>query len=98
MFRKALLGSVAGLILAVTGASAADIIVKVGPPRPVVERRVVSPGRGYIWTEGYHRWDGGHYVWVPGSWQNPPRRNARWEKARWVHRRDGWVFVEGRWR
>jgi len=79
-------------------ASAADVIIRVGPPRPLVEHRVVAPGPGYVWVSGYHRWDGGAYVWAPGSWMRPPHEHARWIAPRYVHRGGGYVFVEGRWR
>lgn len=84
-------------VLAV-GAFAADVIVRVAPPRPIVEARPVMPGRGFVWIPGFHRWDGRAYVWVPGRWERPPRPRARWVEARWVRRRGGWVFVEGHWR
>src|SRR5437899_1004688 len=53
----------AGLAVSAFGA---DVIIRVAPPRPIVERRVVSPGRDYVWVPGYHRWDSRAYVWVPG--------------------------------
>jgi hypothetical protein len=79
-------------------ASNAQVYVRVGPPAPVVEHRSVAPGRGYVWVAGYHRWDGGRYVWVPGRWDRPPHEHARWVPHRWVHRHGGWVLVEGHWR
>src|SRR5437763_11103695 len=57
--------------------------VQFGPPRPFFERRIVAPGRGYVWINGYHRWNGRRYVWVPGHWQRPPRLYARWVSPRW---------------
>jgi len=97
MFRKALIASALGCFL-VMSAGAAEVVVRVGPPRPVIERRVHAPGPGYVWTPGYHRWDGRAYVWVPGAWVMPPRPHAHWVEHRWVHRHDGYVFVEGHWR
>jgi WXXGXW repeat (2 copies) len=98
MFRKALITSILGCSLGL-GAWAAEVFVQVRPPRPLVERRVAAPGRGFVWTHGYHRWDGRAYVWVPGVWVRPPRPHAHWVEAHWVHRgRRGWVFVEGHWR
>jgi len=79
-------------------ASAAEVFVRVAPPAPIVERRVPTPGPGYVWIAGYHRWDGAAFAWVPGRWELPPRRHARWAQAHWVRRHGGWVFVEGRWR
>jgi hypothetical protein len=94
MIRKILvtLSLVAGL------AMAADVIVTVRPPHPIVEKRAPAPGPGYMWLGGYHRWDGHAYVWEPGRWELPPRPHAHWVAHRWEHRGNGWVFVEGHWR
>ena len=97
MLRKLLLATLFAGSLSFS-AFAADVYVRIGPPRPLVDRRPVAPGRGYIWAPGYHRWDGRAYVWSPGQWMLPPHRHARWVPAHWVHRRGGWVFVEGYWR
>ena len=78
--------------------TAQEVVVRVAPPHAVVERRGPAPSHGYIWIGGFHRWDGGHYVWVPGRWERPPRAHAHWEAHRWVKRNGGWVFVEGHWR
>ncbi len=57
MLSKRLIGLVfaGGLVF---GAAAADVVVHVAPPRPIVEPRPVAPGRDYVWVSGYHRWDG----------------------------------------
>jgi hypothetical protein len=93
--------TVLALLLAIAlapAASFAQVIVHVGPPAPIVERRGPAPGPGYAWVDGYHRWDGGRYVWVPGRWDRPPHPGAHWVAHRWVHRHGGWVLVEGHWR
>lgn len=97
MLRKFFLSAVMGAMM-VAGASAADVFVQIGPPRPLVERRVPPPGPAYVWTPGYHRWDGHAYVWTAGAWVMPPHPHAHWVAARWVHRPGGWVMVEGHWR
>ena len=79
-------------------AVAADVIVRVAPPRIVVEHRGAPPSRTHVWISGYHRWDGNAYAWSPGRREAPPRPHARWEAHRWVRRNGGWVLVEGRWR
>ncbi len=79
-------------------ASFAQIAIRIGPPAPIVERRPPPPARGFVWIDGYQRWDGGRYVWVPGRWDRPPRPGARWVGHRWVHRHNGWVMQEGHWR
>lgn len=97
MLRKSLITSALGLMLAI-GAANAQVYVGIAPPRPLVEHRVVAPGPGYVWTPGYHRWDGRAYVWTPGAWVLPPHPHAHWVAHRWEHRRGGWVLVEGHWR
>jgi len=92
----------AAVIAASLGSSsawAARIYVNVAPPAPIVDVRPPVPGPGYVWVSGYHRWDGGSYVWVPGRWDTPPRRHARWVEGRWRHHgHHGYYWEEGRWR
>jgi hypothetical protein len=76
----------------------AQVVVRIGPPAPVIERPGPPPRAGYVWVGGYHRWDGGRYVWTPGRWAMPPRPHAVWVPGRWDHRGGGYVWVEGRWR
>ena len=40
------------------------VVVRVGPPAPIVEHYGPPPHPGYVWIAGYHRWDGARYVWV----------------------------------
>jgi len=79
-------------------ATAGRVYVRVGPPARVVEVRPVSPGPGYIWIDGYHRWDGRAYVWVAGRWERPPRPRAVWVPGRWAQDRHGYYWVDGHWR
>jgi hypothetical protein len=81
-----------------TAAPRGRVYLRVGPPAPVYEARVVSPGPGFVWISGYYRSDARGYVWVPGRWDRPPRARARWVPARWVHDRRGWYVVDGHWR
>ena len=89
------------LLLAATllpAAAFAQVVVRVAPPAPIVETRGPAPGPEYVWVDGYHRWDGGRYVWTRGRWDRPPHPHAHWVAHRWVHRRGGYVLVEGHWR
>jgi hypothetical protein len=97
MLRKFFLSAALGTMM-LTGAYAADVFVRIGPPHAVVEHPVPAPGPGYVWTPGYHRWDGNAYVWTSGAWVMPPRPHAHWVAHRWEHRSGGWVMVEGHWR
>ena len=80
------------------GIANAQVVVRVGPPRPIVEERIVAPGPGYVWPPGSPRWNGNAYVWAPGAWVQPPRPHAVWVPHHWVHRGGGWILVEGHWR
>ena len=87
------------LAIAFSGAMfAADVVVRVAPPHAVVETRGPRPGHDHVWVQGYHKWDGRGYVWAPGRWEAPPRRNAHWVAHHWVKRNGGWVLVDGHWR
>ena len=60
----------------VAAPSFAQVVVRVAPPPVIVEHPGPPPRAGYIWTPGYHRWDGARYVWVPGRYAYPPRPQA----------------------
>ena len=79
-------------------ASQAQVAIRIGPPAPIVEERGVPPGPGFVWIDGYHRWDGDHYVWVHGHWERPPHPGGHWVAHRWVRRHGEWVMIEGHWR
>jgi hypothetical protein len=90
----------AGLLaLSLTPAIAtAQVIIRVAPPAPIVEAHDHAPHPGWVWVDGYHRWDGHRYVWVHGHWAHPPHPGAVWVAHRYEHRGDGYVLVEGHWR
>jgi len=101
---KALRWFVASVILTgstfalATDAAAQRVYVRVGPPRPIAERRVVAPGPRHVWVPGFYRWDARRYAWTPGYWAVPPRARAVWVPGHWVRERRGWYFVGGYWR
>ena len=105
MFRRHLFRTTAaGLLLTASVAfgsacvSEGRVYVRVGPPAPIYEVRTVAPGPGYIWVEGYHRWDGRAYVWINGRWAMPPRPRAVWVGGHWDRNSHGYFWVDGRWR
>ena len=97
MVLKKLIGLVFAGALAFSAAGA-DVVVRIAPPRAVIERRTRPPGRDYVWVSGYHRWDSNAYAWSPGRWEQRPRPRARWVSHRWKHHKGGWVLMEGHWR
>jgi hypothetical protein len=82
----------------IPAASFAQVVIRVGPPAPVYERRGPPPGEGYEWQPGYHRYQGDHYVWTPGRYDRPPQRGQHWVAHHWEHRHGQYVLVEGHWR
>lgn len=100
--RQSLIGTIViGISLAASVACAAPrgrVYVRVGPPAPIIEARVVAPGPGYVWVPGYYAWERGAYVWLPGRYVLPPRARAVWVAPHWERERRGWFFVAGHWR
>lgn len=98
--KKFVLTAIGGLILCAGLPAAAQISVRIGPPRRPVEVVPVRPVEhpNWVWQPGYHRWDGGRYVWVPGTYVEPPYEHARWVPGHWAHRGGGWIWIEGHWR
>ena len=98
--KKRLLATVGSLILAASLSSGAQVVVRIGPPppRPVeVVPPVPQEHPGWVWQEGYHRWDGHAYVWIPGHYAEPPYDHAHWIPGHWANRGGGYVWVEGHW-
>ena len=96
--REFMISTVFGVAMAIGSAHAAEVVVKLRPPVSIREHRDVRPSPRHVWVSGYHRWDGHAYVWERGRWEVPPRAHVVWVAPRWEHRREGYVFVEGRWR
>lgn len=94
---KILATALFGMALAV-GSANAQVVVRVAPPPRPHEVIVERPSPHHVWVAGYHRWDGAHYVWVPGVWTVPPQPYYhRWVPGHWRHTPGGYVWVEGHW-
>jgi hypothetical protein len=98
MFLKRLIGLVFAGTMIFGSAMASDVVIRLAPPKVRVERRGDRPSPDHVWVSGYQRWDGNSYRWTEGSWQQPPRRHAKWVGPRWQQKRGNWVMVEGRWK
>jgi len=81
-----------------TGPVGTDVVVAEAPPAVRVETQAVAPGPNYVWTNGYWRWTGVDYAWVPGTWVVRPRPTAVWVQGHWVRRSGGWAWISGYWR
>jgi hypothetical protein len=104
--RKILRAVAAGLLVvssfacapAYAGPPRAQVFVSIGPPRPIVERRIPAPGPGFFWVAGFHTWNGRSYAWVPGRWERIPPGRRSWVAGHWAHERRGYYWVDGHWR
>ena len=97
--RTAAMSVVALTLTAAAAQAGTRVYVRVGPPAPVAEVRVVAPSPQHVWVAGYHRWDGGAYVWVPGRWELPPAHRHAWVAGHWAHHAShGYYWVDGHWR
>jgi len=74
-----------------------EVVVTEAPPAVRVEEPVPAPEGDYEWVPGFWSWDG-HWVWNPGKWTVRPHAKAIYEQGHWVHRGNGYVWVEGHWR
>ena len=74
------------------------VYVQQRPPARIVEVLLVAPSRAHVWVSGQYDWRGREYVWTPGHYELPRAGFQRYEDGRWVHNRQGWYFVDGRWR
>jgi len=98
MRKQLLTAALAVVMTAATAAGAQHVYVRVGPPVPPREVVPPPPHAGWVWHRGYHRWDGARYVWVPGTYVEPPYRHARWVPGHWRRGPRGYYWVEGHWR
>jgi hypothetical protein len=88
-----------GLVALSSQIAAAQTVIRVAPPPPVHVGVVGrAPGPGYVWVEGYQRWNGSRYVWVGGRWVRPPRPGAVWVAPVYVRQGSAWAFRAGYWR
>ncbi|MEP6491328.1 MAG: YXWGXW repeat-containing protein [bacterium] len=69
-----------------------------GPPAERVEVVSAAPGTEYVWVKGHWGWRHNDYEWIAGHWAIPERGFREWVPGRWERDRNGWFFVEGRWR
>jgi YXWGXW repeat-containing protein len=85
------------LFLVSPASASTHVYIRFGPPARVVEVVPAPAHRGYVWQDGYHRWNGHRYVWVRGRYVRPPYARAAWVSGRWSHAPRGYYWVPGHW-
>jgi hypothetical protein len=74
------------------------LIAPTAPPAPETEVIPVTPGDEYVWTAGYWRYNGGQWVWTPGSYVMRPSKSAAWVPGHWEKKHGGYVWADGYWK
>ncbi len=92
-----LASSTGACTLSASGRLRGPVIVVDAPPPPPPRRAYIEVRPGYIWVDGYHRWNGNQYVWQDGHYQRE-RAGHRYNPGRWERRGHGHVWIEGSWR
>jgi len=82
--------------IALPAQSAVDVVVGVAPPPLRYERVPTYERRGYVWEQGYWRWNGRRHVWVAGHWERH-RPGYVYRAPTWVERDGRWAFQDRRW-
>ena len=67
------------------------------PPPVRFERRSPRPDRYSVWIRGFWDWQGDQWIWVPGRWDRPVRRHARWIGPRYHREFGAWRYEPGHW-
>jgi len=67
------------------------------PPRIRYERRMPRPDRDSIWIAGFWDWQGDQWTWVPGRWDHPRDRHARWIRPRYRSEYGAYRYEPGHW-
>ncbi len=67
-------------------------------PAPIREVRTPQPTPEAIWIDGFYEWAGGEWVWLAGTWSQPPVQDAIWIPTVEVNLGGRTVIRPGSWR
>lgn len=75
------------------------VIAPTAPPAPQAEMRPAAPMPTAVWMPGHWSWNPERqaYLWVKGSYAEPPRAQAQWVPGHFDQQPDGWVWRDGHW-
>lgn len=73
------------------------VVSNAEPPDDLDETPPPAPSAQAVWARGYWYWTGVRYVWVAGSWYQPPEAGFVWVHPGWVFINTVWRFMPGRW-
>jgi hypothetical protein len=66
---------------------------------PPLRHEVVAyrPSSAHVWVSGFWHWNGYDWTWIPGHWERPSYRGARWIAARYRSDAGRWIYEPGHW-
>jgi hypothetical protein len=69
--------------------------------RPIARQVVLKPSSikvGYVWTEGYWKWNNRSktYIWINGKVVRK-KKNKVWMNGRWTKKSGGYYYDRGHW-
>lgn len=69
-------------------------------PKPATptEVRPPQPSSQSSWIAGFHQWQRGAWIWVPGVWSTPPVQDAVWVPSVEIHLGGQLIIRPGSWR
>ncbi len=81
--------------------SSASVVSSTPPtarPPAVREVRTARPSATAVWIDGFYEWTGGQWVWLAGTWSQPPVQDAIWIPTVEVNLGGRTVIRPGSWR
>jgi hypothetical protein len=70
--------------------------VIIGAPPPLRYERIPDARRGYVWVNGYWRWNGHRHLWMRGHWVRE-RHGHYYRHPEWREGGGSWRFDRGGW-
>ncbi len=74
-----------------------SVSITLAPPALPVYEQPVLVEEGAIWEPGYWQYNQGAYIWVPGSWAQPPAAGQLWTPGYWGWGNGGYAWNAGYW-
>ena len=69
-------------------------IIRHRPNRPVVYvKKPILNRKGYLWVNGYWKWNVYAYVWMEGFWERE-RSNFHWHEGSWEETPNVFIWIE----
>lgn len=78
------------------GCHPARMVVRERPAEPHFVQPL-APGPNFVWHSGEWIRYGSSYVYRKGFWIKTPSHGRYYRSGHWQRRRNGWLWIPGRW-